>query len=1017
MRPIKLQISAFGPFAGIEEIKFNELGKNPLFLINGPTGAGKSTILDAICFALYGETTGNEREGKEMRCDQAQPDILTEVVLEFELGSGVYRIQRIPDQFRPKARGEGFTEQKARAELYKLDGEQEILIAAPKVTEVTAEVVKLTGLSAEQFRQVMVLPQGKFRDLLLAKSEERELIFQQLFQTHIYSSLQNKLKEQSNALMARIKDIQVQQKALLESVELENSESLLVSIKSLSEELKKIALDCERVNKKLSDAQAILSIAKTLDKEFVALADITEKLSGLEAQQKEMEKNKQVLMLSKAAHEINPQYQDVVKQQLTEENLKEQLETCQKNLETQVEELNKLEIEFNQIPAKEKELEALNARVLVLDGFKKRAEKLRVSSAKLQECENGLEKLKEKFSGQQKQLEIAQTALQKEEKLVLDNTKSISELQVKKVALEKVEEQGKSLRRISDLKLKITSITDKLSLIKQSKEQAERAYNEKVRQRDIYEHAWQKAQASLLASTLTENDPCPVCGSKEHPNIASSEEVLPTENELELIRKEVESAKESLEKISREELLSENELKTLHQLKDEEFKKLPSESETSLEGIREQYKTIKNTIDSLQSLADELPAKEKQLVKSKEALKDVENNLESTRPLVLEKEKELAAWKGEVESVQSEFPEEFRDANSLDSALVETEKQRNIISQAIKDIKSRNQKTREEKAFAQASFDAATKSLAQAEVQKIEIKKLWADTLSKSCFNNEEEFLKAFMEKEIQDQTENLIRQYEDELLVTTKNQADKLTLVEGQQRPNLQNLLDEEQLIIAEKKTLDARFHESQQKHKTLIRIQEKLTSSLELQAKLESEYGVLGKLSDISNGKNPHNLSLQRFVLSVLLDDVLTEASYRLRRMSKGRYQLYRKESVGDKRTKSGLELEVEDAYTGKQRPAATLSGGESFMAALALALGLSDVVQSYAGGIRLETLFIDEGFGSLDPESLELAINTLIDLRASGRMIGIISHVEELKRIIDLRIDIIAEKGSSSTRLQTA
>lgn len=193
-----------------------------------------------------------------------------------------------------------------------------------------------------------------------------------------------------------------------------------------------------------------------------------------------------------------------------------------------------------------------------------------------------------------------------------------------------------------------------------------------------------------------------------------------------------------------------------------------------------------------------------------------------------------------------------------------------------------------------------------------------------------------------------------------------------------------------------------------------EKLKTAKQDQHKLEQQYAVVGTLSDVANGNNAHNLSLQRFVLSVLLDDVLISAGHRLETMSKGRYQLLRKEDVGDRRSKSGLDLEVEDAYSGKRRPVATLSGGESFMAALSLALGLSDVVQAYAGGIRLDALFIDEGFGSLDPDSLDLAINTLIDLQATGRMVGVISHVPELKERIDTRLDVLVDRAGSSTRL---
>ncbi|MDH3327191.1 MAG: SMC family ATPase, partial [Gammaproteobacteria bacterium] len=270
------------------------------------------------------------------------------------------------------------------------------------------------------------------------------------------------------------------------------------------------------------------------------------------------------------------------------------------------------------------------------------------------------------------------------------------------------------------------------------------------------------------------------------------------------------------------------------------------------------------------------------------------------------------------------------------------------------------------------------------------------------------------LEKNVAEQQLRHVRQHEDDKLLLRKQLEEKTALIEDKTRPDINQLVETEKQLLVAKELTDSAYHKTQQRQHLLTTIRDKLKQSLEQQTKLESEYGVVGKLSDISNGKNPHNLSLQRFVLSVLLDDVLTEASSRLLKMSKGRYQLYRKETVGDKRTKAGLELEVEDAYTGKQRPAATLSGGESFMAALALALGLSDVVQAYAGGIRLDMLFIDEGFGSLDPESLELAINTLLDLRDSGRMVGIISHVEELKRMIDVRLDVVANREVSTTQL---
>ena len=241
MRPVRLEMTAFGPFVDTEVIKFHELGDNPLFLINGATGSGKTTILDAICFALYGETTGNERQASEMRCDHADAETLTSVELVFELSAAQYRMKRIPEQQRPKSRGEGLTQQKPTAELYQLadDGSEELLVPS-KISEANSKIIELTGLSAEQFRQVMVLPQGKFRELLLADSQDRENIFRQLFQTQIYSGLERRLKQRANAISREVSQLKHRLQGILETVEMEDSEALKIELTRLKRKIKKL---------------------------------------------------------------------------------------------------------------------------------------------------------------------------------------------------------------------------------------------------------------------------------------------------------------------------------------------------------------------------------------------------------------------------------------------------------------------------------------------------------------------------------------------------------------------------------------------------------------------------------------------------------------------------------------------------------------------------------------------------------------------------------------------------------
>ncbi len=290
----------------------------------------------------------------------------------------------------------------------------------------------------------------------------------------------------------------------------------------------------------------------------------------------------------------------------------------------------------------------------------------------------------------------------------------------------------------------------------------------------------------------------------------------------------------------------------------------------------------------------------------------------------------------------------------------------------------------------------------------------WKKTLLASDFADEASFLKVQMEQSRQNELEHEIQQFYNELssisgVVREQEQqlADKIP-------PDLQRLqaqLDKQRVCWEQ---ADAAWRKLQSRCNELAAVRDKLAKAYTIYAELEASYKVYGTLSEVANGRTGNKISLQRFVLSVLLDDVLIEASHRLSLMSKGRYQLVRKEERARGNKASGLELEVEDAYTGKTRSVATLSGGESFMAALSLALGLSDVVQAYAGGIKLDTLFIDEGFGGLDMESLDLAIKALIDLQSSGRMIGIISHVSELKEQMALRLDIISSRQGSSVQL---
>ncbi len=1014
MRPIRLRISAFGPFAKVEEIDFTKLGTNPLFLINGPTGSGKSTILDAICFALYGETTGNEREAKQMRSDHADAETLTEVTLEFELAKTRYRIKRIPDQLRPKARGEGTTEQKAKAELVVVEDKKDRLLVSPKITEATDKIIELTGLSAEQFRQVMVLPQGKFRDLLLAKSEDRESIFQHIFQTHIYTELQNKLRDKANLLISQIKAAEIENSALLGAQELESAESLAKELMSLKIDLNRLINEKNKSEEAVKQAQQKLQKATVLEQAFIEQQAVKLQWFQIESRQAEIAEEKLVLENSKSANAIESLYQQTKKQSKVLEVTKHQVLNAEKIQKQANNLLMVLEVEKKYLPEQEKSLETLNATILELNGFRERSLQLGLAKKNSLNTKQNLSNSKKQLDNKKKELLCQQERLKQQEEILKKTNDYLSTLSEKMNELEKLEDRGEKIRKITDLKNELNDARGILSHIKIKEGKAKYIYQQTSREQEIYEQSWVSGQSVILAAALGENEACPVCGSLHHPDVAVSHESLPTEKEVAKVRLHVKQKAEELESITRERLLKEEEIKSVTAKLNEEESNLSDAADFDLTEIRSRSKLLFTEINKLKKLKNTLPDLRLEMEVSQQKIGSVESGIAICVEKLTESHGLHSASENEVKNKEDELPVLYRDPVTLENKIAGSTVEQKSIKKHIAGFNVRYQQARESGVAAQAELMSLAKIQEEAQALLSKTIEDWVVSLKRSPFHNESDFLGALLTQEKMNRYAKSIREYEDEKLLLKKRLDDSNASIADKVRPDIAELIAYEKKLVSEKNKNDAGFHQAQQRQQSLTVTQNKVEQLVRTQTQLAQEYGLVGKLSDVSNGKNPHTLSLQRFVLSVLLDDVLTEASQRLLKMSKGRYQLYRKETVADKRVKAGLDLVVEDAYTGKQRAAATLSGGESFMAALALALGLSDVVQAYAGGIKLDTLFIDEGFGSLDPESLELAMSTLIDLRDSGRMVGIISHVDELKRMINVRLDVLVGKEVSMTRM---
>ncbi|EEX93845.1 DNA repair exonuclease [Vibrio orientalis CIP 102891 = ATCC 33934] len=1010
MKPLKLTLQAFGPFAKTEQVDFTQLGSNPLFLINGPTGSGKTSILDAICFALYGETTGNERQGVQMRCDQAAANLLTEISLEFALHDKRYRVIRAPEQEAPKARGEGTTTRKHTASLYEITGEERLITS--KTAQVKTEVTALLGLNESQFRQVMVLPQGKFRELLLASSKDREAIFGQLFQTDIYKKIEFALKDRALSISKSKDELDNQIRGALQVGEVGTEQELNGKLTEANEQSAQAKVAEQTSSEKLSQSKAKLQQMTALNGQFVKLEQGRAALKTHQEQQAVITERNSALERATQANKLEApysQWQSSLKQVTEfEQKLaalnadKEQAQVMLKQSEAQHQ---KATIEAEQLPA-------LNEKLFKLDQTQQKL----MDRAQQQSNVNALE---------QKKLEQQQT-LDKyvafKDKLASDALKGSQDLeQARRDVTEKVTleaELASSQRLVSDLR-KLAHIKgeqaslDKQTELKQSAKQAlqtELASKQKLA--NEVELDWHNAQAAVLAQKLETDRPCPVCGSCTHPSPASF-----VGNEVS--KQQVESARQ-IERAALDQFNQASSTLGQHLALCEQNRAMVKAAEVELGdkatlNIAEVEEQLNQRQLRLQHLSTIDVIKMEQMVTElNQRCSDGETKINQLKEEISANDTALKLSIEQLEKLTIAINGEFNTVEEVEVKRAQMQQIMLQLKQALEGAQSQVQQA----AIRQSNLESQTMThnelLSQAVKQRELNEQAWHSALQATSFASEQQFLASRSTPSELEMWQNEITQYNRTSVQLEQTISDLEQALVDMQQPNLeqeQQSVEQQQTEYLQTRTaLDV----TQSTLHRLEKVAQDIAQLHEKNRKLEAEYKVYGTLYDVASGKTGSRVSLHRFVLGVLLDDVLIQASQRLSIMSRGRYQLVRKTEGFKGAAGRGLDLSVEDGYTGKVRDVATLSGGESFMAALALALGLSDVVQSYSGGIRLDTLFIDEGFGSLDPESLDLAMQILVDLQQSGRTIGVISHISELKEQMPLRLDVESSRVGSSIRL---
>jgi len=1039
MQPKSLQMKNFGPFID-EKLDFSQLQAGGLFLISGKTGAGKTTIFDGMTFALFGETSGNLRSGKEMRSMFASPTEETSVTFTFEHQRFTYQIQRKPEQTLAKKRGDGVTNQTAKVQLtiFDADGKEKKQIS--KRTEVDAFIKDLLQLDAKQFFQIMMLPQGEFRNFLIASSNEKERVLRNLFGTEMYQQFNEWLKEQVKAQSRKLEHQQLVASQIMERFEWEEEQEVLTVAECLTlwgQDLEKQQIQLQQLLQRkdqtmqeMKAAQEAFYRAKEIENARIERQGLQEKARELHAKKTEIAQKKAQLNQLVWALE----HQEIMQQK--EERVKEAQQAAQQINETKqrLQEIQQQQISWQ------------DQRSLI-DGIKKKQE---AASQKVQRIQQQIP-LAQRTQAQQEEVAQLEKAAQQQ---TIELTK-INQAQARaKTQAQHLAEEIDTLRGFQAEAVKLVETQAHVEKWQQAKmlfHEAEQKAGEQQQihselvleqqqltasllelQKTLKQETSQNArmQIARLRLLLEENEPCPVCGSLDHPNtqehttyriediIASEQRLEQTQEKLTKIQQQV-SANQTLQeqatlRISEWQATSaaaqkqvafawttvqqafaalqpiENQEAITEETTVAELKKRQSFNQQKAASYEEAQKKHQAVNEQLATFNESYQQVSEQVKKAQEARQLAEGKLASLQEqLAGATYEQLQADLGETNGLLMEYTQQIETDARQEAQINE---QQAILSEKLKNL----QQFFEEKQAAKTKAEQRlTQRLQEAGMTEETMRDLIAQAPQTTILSEE-------------------IKTYEQETAFVQQ----RLALLDAQLKE--QATIDLNQLETAYLQ-LQTVMEELQQE---TVRKQEKVNGNQRLFDELQVIYqqnveelaqlGQLQQLAETINGENVKKTSLERYVLQQFLTEILEVANERLARLTRGRYQFELADKVGSYRSSTGLEIDIYDDNAGQVRRAHTLSGGESFIAALALAISLADVIQQRAGGIEIEALFIDEGFGSLDEESLEMAMEALEMIENEGRMIGIISHVRELRARILQKV-FVETNGSGQSRIR--
>ena len=1026
MKPLKLKLTAFGPYKDTEVINFKQLQDNNLFVISGNTGSGKTTIFDGICFALYGSASGQDRDNQTMlRSDFADDDTHTAVELIFSLKNKTYRILRQLGHVKSGNKSKTGD----RYEFYEIvDGYERSIVDRHIVSEINEKVESLIGLTQDQFKQIVMLPQGEFRKFLTSETENKEHILRKLFKTESYQQINEQLRLKRQQSENQFNKDQQQHLNYIQHIQSHlperegaklfqvfdeahyNTNQILAGLDSeidfYEQQVTQDKKHYEATYAKHHKKQTQYHEARTVNAHFEDLEHKEKTLQSLRGQQDTYKKKTEQLDQANQAKVLLPYENQMADAAKHEAKKRTQLKQAQQAYTEAEAHLNKCKDNFEKGEREQS----------VRENVKKKLNQLREFLPTVQESDHvqkalateakQVKDLHDQLDQQRKQLKDSKTASKQHYDRLQALEKHVVILPEQSEKLSTMREQMRLLKDYKDRTKELTTLKSDYKIAYQSLKELQKQYDEKEQQ-------WLNNQAGILASHLHAGDVCPVCGSTEHPQKAIADEQTIGREQLETYK----------ERRDQQDAVCRN-IKADGQAKRKQLREMEKDMLThkiNHDHIDEVSKQLIADGKQLRQKVDQLEEMNKELIKIRQKYDDERKREEKLDEQVRKLDEQYHQLQTTYEKNRAIFkerlrviPESVRDLAVLNKHIKALETEQHQLETAWKEVQDTYQSAREQKAATETQVTNADKQLKEATEKQRTTTEQFEAVLKEASFETKATYEAAKLSEQARSQLKTDIETY-NQSLSTAAEQVKELTeRLKGKTQVDLTQLeADLAWLKTAYESALN-KWNQSKEYVSVAQTSKSNIEKAFEQLQQSERQLSVITDLYDMMRGQNSKKISFERYLQIEYLERIIHTANERLKVLSNGQFLLMRSDRQESHGRQSGLALDIYDGYTGQTRDVKTLSGGEKFNASLCLALGMSDVIQSFEGNISIQTMFIDEGFGSLDEESLNKSIETLIALQASGRMIGVISHVQELKSIFPAVLEVKkTNEGHSQTR----